>query len=212
MPGCRKELVGQVDAGPVNISAGRISRWSAYFRNHAAQASVSKSRTRGLTALRAYPVGATTFVFEDRHRPDSKHEAPFTTSPVSRVRGRHRADTQPLPAGAQQLLDARQRQDAREDTIGVEILACKLPRRERMSGIVSLNRLEAPRRTLEVGIGEQPQAYRDMPSEAGILHHHGPPGGQVATASVAEPAALPDGTDRSHGRELASRSVYIPAI
>src|SRR5437867_2263167 len=110
------------------------------------------------------------------------------------------------------LLDARQRQDAREDAIGVEILARELPRRERMSGIVLLNRLEAPRRTLEVSIGEQPHAYRDMSTEAGILHHHGPPGGQVATASVADPAALPEGIDRSHGRELASRSVYIPAV
>ena len=51
-----------------------------------------------------------------------------------------------------------------------------------------------------------------MPTEAGILHHHRAPGGEIATASVAEPAALPERTDRSHGRELASRSVYIPAI
>src|SRR5882724_1441361 len=110
------------------------------------------------------------------------------------------------------LLNARQRQDAREDAIGIEIFARELPRGERMSGIVSLNRLEAPRRALEVSIGEQPQPYREMPTEAGILHHHRPPGGQVATASLAKPAALPEGTDRSHGRELASRSVYILAI
>src|SRR6267142_790827 len=38
-----------------------------------------------------------------------------------------------------------------------------------------------------------------MPTEPGILHHHRPPGGQITTASVAEPAALPEGTDRSQG-------------
>src|SRR5438094_869213 len=110
------------------------------------------------------------------------------------------------------LLDMRQRQDARQDAIGVEIFAREFPRRERMSGIVSLNRLEALHRALDVSIGEQPEADREMATEAGIFHHHRPPGCQVATASIAKPAALPEGTDRSHGRELASRSVYIPAI
>ena len=98
------------------------------------------------------------------------------------------------------LLDVRERQDARENAIGVEIFACKLPRGERMSGIVSLNRLEAPRRALEVSIGEQPQPDREMPTEAGILHHHRPRAGVDRAEQHGIDDEAPEGIDEPQVR------------
>jgi len=38
------------DVGRVNVGAGRVSGWSVDVRNHAAQTTVSKGRTRGLNS------------------------------------------------------------------------------------------------------------------------------------------------------------------
>jgi hypothetical protein len=108
--------------------------------------------------------------------------------------------------------EAHQAQDAAEHAVGIEMLARELPCGERVSGVVPLHGFQAPHRTVDVGVGQQAESHRNVPTETGIFHHHWPSGGEVAAAAIAKPTTSPQRADGPNRAELTAGLPNIATI
>src|SRR5581483_9335750 len=99
-----------------------------------------------------------------------------------------------------------------EDGLGAEVFLRDEARRARVPRVIGFDRLEGGDDLRERVEGEQPLAGRQHVAEAGVLRDHGTPGGEVARAALAEPAALQAHVLVLGDGELGARGAYVVAV